>query len=121
MSGTGPNAPVATGQAETPAISVPWPAKDVSEHLPESGSPQGLTILCQIIYTSLIGLPVLMAFVEWILWFLGFIACLFTVLKKAHNWSTRIMAILMMLIFTLLRFVHLNRDRKSTRLNSSHS
>lgn len=46
----------------------------------------------------------LAALFEWFLWLAAFIYCLVKVYQKAENKSTRTLAIVMMTIFTLLRY-----------------
>jgi chitin synthase len=46
----------------------------------------------------------LAAFFEWFLWLSAFLYCLFKVYRKAENTSTRVLAILMAIVFTLLRY-----------------
>ena len=57
----------------------------------------------QIVYVSLIAPLFLAAFLEWILWILAFDYCLYCCIKKASDWTTRIMALLVMVLFTCLR------------------
>ena len=47
----------------------------------------------------------LAAFLEWFLWLAAFLYCLVKVYQKAEHWSIKILALVMMLIFTLLRWV----------------
>lgn len=48
--------------------------------------------------------PVLLAALfEWILWLAAFLFCLAKVYKKADHWSVRFLAVIMMILFTLLR------------------
>ena len=44
------------------------------------------------------------AFLEWFLWLAAFLYCLSKVYTKAEHWTIKIMAITMMIAFTLLRF-----------------
>jgi chitin synthase len=46
-----------------------------------------------------------MALIEWFFWLMAFNFCLIQVMKKATNWSTRILAFVMMLIFSAFRLV----------------
>jgi len=46
----------------------------------------------------------LAAFFEWFLWLSAFLYCLFKVYRKAENTSTRVLAVLMAIVFTLLRY-----------------
>ncbi len=45
----------------------------------------------------------LMAFLEWFLWLAAFLYCLVKVFQKAEHWSIRILAIVMMIVFTSFR------------------
>lgn len=51
------------------------------------------------------GTVMLAAFLEWFLWLAAFLYCLVKVFQKAEHWSIRLLAILMMVGFTLLRYV----------------
>lgn len=59
--------------------------------------------LKQIIYVSIMGTAMIMAFLEWFLWLAAFLYCLIKVFKKAEHWSVRLLAAVMMIIFTALR------------------
>ncbi|KAL9082317.1 MAG: hypothetical protein Q9159_006521 [Coniocarpon cinnabarinum] len=56
-----------------------------------------------IVYVSILGFVVTTALVEWILWLLAFLYCFGKVYQKADDWSTRLAAVLMVLVFLLLR------------------
>jgi chitin synthase len=45
----------------------------------------------------------LAAFLEWFLWLAAFLYCLVKVFQKAENVSIKILAVVMMIAFTLLR------------------
>lgn len=45
----------------------------------------------------------LAALFEWFLWLAAFIYCLVKVYQKAENLSTKALAVVMMIVFTLLR------------------
>jgi chitin synthase len=62
----------------------------------------GLT-LSQIVYLSIVGPLMLAAFFEWVLWLAAFLYCLVKVYQKADHWSVRVLALAMMVLFTLLR------------------
>ena len=47
----------------------------------------------------------LAAFLEWFLWLAAFLYCLVKVYQKADNISIKVLAIIMMVLFTLLRSV----------------
>ena len=40
---------------------------------------------------------------EWILWLAAFIYCLVKVYQKADHWSIKVMAVVMLFLFSLLR------------------
>lgn len=45
----------------------------------------------------------LAAFFEWVLWLAAFLYCLVKVYQKADHRSIRVLALVMMVLFTLLR------------------
>lgn len=47
----------------------------------------------------------LMAVFEWMLWLAAFIYCLVKVYTKADHWSIRALAVVMMVLFSLIRYV----------------
>ena len=47
----------------------------------------------------------LAAFLEWFLWLAAFLYCLYKVYQKAESISIKILAVIMMVLFTLLRYV----------------
>lgn len=57
----------------------------------------------QIIYTSIVGVCMLAALLEWFLWIAAFLYCLVKVFQKAEHWSIRVLAIIIGVLFTLLR------------------
>jgi chitin synthase len=87
----------------------PWPVKDVSLDLfirrlsisPLVGSSANIT---QIVYTSIIGSVMAMAFLEWFLWLGAFLYCLVKVYQKAEHWSVAVLAVVVGIVFTLLRY-----------------
>lgn len=46
----------------------------------------------------------LAAFLEWFLWLAAFMYCLFKVFQKAEHWSVRVLAVIVAIIFFLLRY-----------------
>jgi chitin synthase len=46
----------------------------------------------------------LAAFFEWVLWLGAFIYCLVKVYTKADYWSIRVMAVVMIVLFSLTRY-----------------
>lgn len=45
----------------------------------------------------------LAAFLEWFLWLAAFLYCLVKVYQKAEHWSIKVLAIMMMFLFTIFR------------------
>ena len=45
----------------------------------------------------------LAAALEWILWLAAFLYCLVKVYQKADHWSIKVLAVVMMVLFSLLR------------------
>ncbi|PMD47362.1 glycosyltransferase family 2 protein [Hyaloscypha variabilis F] len=66
----------------------PWPTKD-------------------IIYTAIVGSVMTMAFLEWFLWLGAFLYCLVKVYQKAEHWSVAVLAVVVGILFTLLRLIFL--------------
>ncbi|KAF2154245.1 glycosyltransferase family 2 protein [Myriangium duriaei CBS 260.36] len=60
-----------------------------------------------IIYVAIVGAVMLAAFLEWILWLAAFLYCLIKVYQKAENASIKILAAIMMVLFTVLRVIFL--------------
>lgn len=46
----------------------------------------------------------LAAFLEWFLWLAAFLYCLVKVFQKAEHWTVRILAVIVAILFTLLRY-----------------
>lgn len=46
-----------------------------------------------------------MAVFEWMLWLAAFIYCLVKVYAKADRWSIRVLAVVMVVLFSLVRYV----------------
>ena len=72
-------------------ITAQWPIKDIA-------------------YVAVVGTVMLAALLEWILWLLAFLYCLIKVFRKANDegkWGIRILAILNVIFFTLMRCVFL--------------
>ncbi|KAL2170327.1 hypothetical protein VTG60DRAFT_5006 [Thermothelomyces hinnuleus] len=67
------------------AVEETWPIKD-------------------IVYTSIVGIIMLAAFLEWVLWIAAFLYCLWKVFVKAEHWTVRVLAVLVGIAFTLLRY-----------------
>lgn len=79
----------------------PWPAKDVCKS--DSYAHNYGLIFLQIIYVSILGPLMVAAFFEWILWLVAFLYCLVKVFQKADHWSVRVLAAIMMVLFSALR------------------
>jgi hypothetical protein len=60
--------------------------------------------MIQIIYTAIVGSVMTMAFLEWFLWLGAFLYCLVKVYQKAEHWSVAVLAVVVGILFTLLRF-----------------
>lgn len=65
-------------------------------------APAILTSL-QIVYLSIVGPLMLAAVLEWILWLAAFLYCLVKVYQKADHWRIRVLAVTMIVLFTLFR------------------
>lgn len=57
----------------------------------------------QIVYVAIVGPVMLAALFEWVLWLVAFLFCLVKVYTKADHWSVRFLAVVIMILFTLLR------------------
>lgn len=58
----------------------------------------------QIAYTAIVGVVMIAAFLEWFLWIAAFVYCLWKVFVKAEHWTVRVLAVLVGVAFTLLRY-----------------
>ncbi|KYK59702.1 glycosyltransferase family 2 [Drechmeria coniospora] len=87
------------------AVTDEWPVKDVGILFLSPAMPLLKTI--QIVYTSIVGLVMMMAFLEWFLWLSAFMYCLYKVFRKAEHWSIRVLCVLVGLAFGVLRFIFL--------------
>ncbi|XWW95082.1 hypothetical protein V2A60_003033 [Cordyceps javanica] len=70
------------------SISASWPIKD-------------------IVYTSVVGVIMLMAFLEWFLWLAAFLYCIFKAFKKAEHWSINVLCVIVGVGFVLMRLIFL--------------
>lgn len=61
----------------------------------------------EIIYTAIVGTLMLAALLEWILWIAAFLYCLIKVFQKAEHWTIRVLAVIIGVLFTLLRAIFL--------------
>jgi chitin synthase len=57
----------------------------------------------KIVYTSIVGVVMLAAFLEWSLWIAAFMYCLVKVFQKAEHWTVNILTIIVGTGFLLLR------------------
>lgn len=57
----------------------------------------------QIVYTAIVGSFMIAALLEWFLWLGAFLYCLLKVYQKAEHWSVKILAVIVAIVFTLLR------------------
>ena len=55
-------------------------------------------------YVSIIGIVMFAALLEWFLWLAAFLYCLVKVYRKAENKSTKVLAIIVMIVFSALRY-----------------
>ncbi|KAF4996405.1 hypothetical protein FGRMN_4514 [Fusarium graminum] len=60
-----------------------------------------------IIYTSIVGVVLLMACLEWFLWLAAFVYCLFKVFQKSEHWSINVLCLVVGIAFVLLRAIFL--------------
>ncbi|KUJ10263.1 uncharacterized protein LY89DRAFT_675121 [Mollisia scopiformis] len=60
-----------------------------------------------IIYTAIVGSVMIAAFVEWFMWLAAFMYCLVKVFQKAEHWSVKVLAVVVAIVFTLLRCIFL--------------
>ena len=63
-----------------------------------------------IVYVAIVSPIMVCAMVEWFLWLAAFLYCLGKAFKKADHWSTRLLVVLMTLLFTILRLVLMMRS-----------
>ena len=54
-------------------------------------------------YTSIVGLVMIAAVLEWFLWIAAFMYCLVKVFQKAEHWTVRMLSIIVGTAFLLLR------------------
>ncbi|KAH7133480.1 chitin synthase-domain-containing protein [Dactylonectria macrodidyma] len=60
-----------------------------------------------IVYTSIIGVLMIMACLEWFLWLAAFVYCLVKVWQKSEHWSINMLCIIVGLAFVLFRIAFL--------------
>ncbi|KAI9683422.1 MAG: hypothetical protein M1829_005494 [Trizodia sp. TS-e1964] len=63
--------------------------------------------VADIVYVSIVGTVMLAACLEWFLWLAAFLYCLIKVYQKAENWTIRVLAVIMMILFIALRCIFL--------------
>lgn len=78
-----------------------WAIRDVGQVSSDIGC--RCTDSPKIVYLSIVGPLMLAAAFEWILWLAAFLYCLLKVYQKADHWSIRALAVVMSVLFTLLR------------------
>lgn len=61
------------------------------------------TLSYQIVFTSIVGVVMLMACLEWFLWLAAFIYCLIKVFRKSEHWSINVLCIIVGTSFAILR------------------
>lgn len=62
-----------------------------------------LTSSLQIVYTSIVGLLMVAALLEWVLWIGAFMYCLWKVFRKSEHWTVSFLAVVIAVGFVLLR------------------
>ncbi|KAL6354625.1 hypothetical protein LRP88_11969 [Fusarium phalaenopsidis] len=60
-----------------------------------------------IVYTSIVGVVLVMACLEWFLWLAAFVYCLVKVFQKAEHWSINVLCVVVGVAFVLLRAIFL--------------
>ncbi|KAL1854370.1 hypothetical protein Daus18300_011469 [Diaporthe australafricana] len=60
-----------------------------------------------IVYTSIVGLVMLAAILEWFLWIGAFLYCLWKVFRKSEHWTVNVLAVVVAVAFLLLRLIFL--------------
>ncbi|RPA75718.1 hypothetical protein BJ508DRAFT_331826 [Ascobolus immersus RN42] len=61
----------------------------------------------EIAYTAIVGAVMCAALLEWFLWLAAFLYCLVKVWQKADHWSVRVLAFIIMILFTGFRCIFL--------------
>ncbi|KAK3352351.1 chitin synthase-domain-containing protein [Lasiosphaeria hispida] len=61
----------------------------------------------EIVYTAIVGVVMIAAFLEWFLWIAAFMYCLWKVFIKAEHWTVRVLAFMVGLAFLSLRCIFL--------------
>ncbi|KAG8166927.1 hypothetical protein KVR01_002616 [Diaporthe batatas] len=60
-----------------------------------------------IVYTSIVGVVMLAALLEWFLWIGAFLYCLWKVFRKSEHWTVNVLAVVVAVAFLLLRAIFL--------------
>ncbi|KKY38471.1 putative chitin synthase d [Diaporthe ampelina] len=60
-----------------------------------------------IVYTSIVGVVMLAALMEWFLWIGAFLYCLWKVFRKSEHWTVNVLAVVIAIAFLLLRIIFL--------------
>lgn len=58
------------------------------------------------------------ALLEWFLWLAAFVYCLVKVYQKAEHWSVKVLALIVAIVFTSLRYV-IGRNNQSTKCQTN--
>ncbi|KAI1419029.1 family 2 glycosyltransferase [Xylaria sp. FL1777] len=61
----------------------------------------------EIIYTTIVGIIMLAAVLEWFLWIAAFMYCLYKVFRKAEHWTIRVLAVIISILFLAFRLIFL--------------
>jgi chitin synthase len=89
--------------SDVPSLSDPWEVSEVfyswDQQLRKLADGRGL----QIVYCSIMGAVMIAALLEWFLWLAAFLYCLVKAFQKAEKWHSRVLAVLMMILFTAFR------------------
>ncbi|KAF8249775.1 hypothetical protein K440DRAFT_542472 [Wilcoxina mikolae CBS 423.85] len=72
------------------------------DHSPRFADPWKVT---EIVYCSIMGIVMIAALLEWFLWLAAFLYCLIKVFQKAEKWHIRVLAVVMMVLFSALRCI----------------
>jgi chitin synthase len=68
---------------------------------------------------AVIGPVMLAALLEWFLWLAAFLYCLYKVYMKADHWSIRVLAVLLIIAFTILRYGLASSHFQSTSISAA--
>jgi chitin synthase len=62
------------------------------------------------------GIVMIAALLEWFLWLAAFIYCLVKVYQKAEKWHIRVLAVIMMVLFSAFRYVNVKKEKEKSLL-----